>query len=130
MTTPEVSVILPQAGTNFTDQSNTTVAQSSAGEADRNFYVGLFLAILSTIFIGSSFIFKKRGLLKLAKHHGTRAGDIFSFQQFEGRLKPTINISFCRSCIFLQKMCSKGLGLKVSVTNSSAITYILLFVIL
>nr|XP_022324860.1 magnesium transporter NIPA3-like [Crassostrea virginica] len=74
MTTPEVSVILPQAGTNFKDQSNTTVAQSSAGEADRNFYVGLFLAILSTIFIGSSFIFKKRGLLKLAKHHGTRAG--------------------------------------------------------
>ncbi|XP_074649606.1 magnesium transporter NIPA2-like [Tubulanus polymorphus] len=42
-------------------------------DAQRHFYIGLFLAVLSTIFIGSSFILKKKGLLRLAKH-GSRAG--------------------------------------------------------
>lgn len=40
----------------------------------KEFYIGLTLAISSSIFIGSSFIFKKLGLLKLAKHSSTRAG--------------------------------------------------------
>lgn len=39
-----------------------------------DFYIGLSLAIISTVFIGTSFIFKKLGLLKLAKNQGTRAG--------------------------------------------------------
>lgn len=60
---------------NFTDQLNYSVPQPSAEEEARNFYVGLLLAIVSTIFIGSSFIFKKKGLLKLAENQGTRAGD-------------------------------------------------------
>ncbi|KAL8597036.1 hypothetical protein ACOMHN_055629 [Nucella lapillus] len=39
-----------------------------------DFYIGLFLAISSSIFIGVSFIFKKLGLLRLAKNSSTRAG--------------------------------------------------------
>ncbi|XP_014780842.1 magnesium transporter NIPA2 isoform X1 [Octopus bimaculoides] len=38
----------------------------------RDFYIGLTLAISSSLFIGSSFIFKKLGLLRLATH--ARAG--------------------------------------------------------
>uniref|UniRef100_A0ABI7Z2K8 NIPA like domain containing 1 n=1 Tax=Felis catus TaxID=9685 RepID=A0ABI7Z2K8_FELCA len=37
-------------------------------------YVGLMLAVSSSIFIGSSFILKKKGLLQLAKKGITRAG--------------------------------------------------------
>ncbi|TRY60138.1 hypothetical protein DNTS_006448, partial [Danionella cerebrum] len=39
-----------------------------------DFYIGLALAISSTIFIGCSFILKKKGLLRLAKKGSTRAG--------------------------------------------------------
>ncbi|XP_076446792.1 magnesium transporter NIPA2-like isoform X2 [Babylonia areolata] len=39
-----------------------------------DFYIGLFLAISSSLFIGTSFIFKKLGLLRLAKLSATRAG--------------------------------------------------------
>lgn len=70
--TEKITVLSPA---NFTDQLNYSVPQPSAEEEARNFYVGLLLAIVSTIFIGSSFIFKKKGLLKLAENQGTRAGD-------------------------------------------------------
>eukprot|EP00105_Crassostrea_gigas_P041465 XP_019925613.1 PREDICTED: magnesium transporter NIPA2-like [Crassostrea gigas] len=69
--TEKITVLSPA---NFTDQLNYSVPQPSAEEEARNFYVGLLLAIVSTIFIGSSFIFKKKGLLKLAENQGTRAG--------------------------------------------------------
>ncbi|KAJ8266516.1 hypothetical protein GJAV_G00131340 [Gymnothorax javanicus] len=39
-----------------------------------DFYIGLSLAVSSSIFIGSSFILKKKGLLRLAKNGCTRAG--------------------------------------------------------
>uniref|UniRef100_A0A8C1E573 Zgc:101583 n=1 Tax=Cyprinus carpio carpio TaxID=630221 RepID=A0A8C1E573_CYPCA len=38
-----------------------------------DFYIGLALAVSSTIFIGGSFILKKKGLLRLAKKGSTRA---------------------------------------------------------
>jgi len=41
-----------------------------------DFYIGLALAVSSTIFIGGSFILKKKGLLRLAKTGSTRAGTI------------------------------------------------------
>ncbi|XP_051825061.1 magnesium transporter NIPA2-like [Antechinus flavipes] len=41
---------------------------------NRNFYIGLTLALCSSIFIGSSFILKKKGLLKLASRGSMRAG--------------------------------------------------------
>uniref|UniRef100_UPI00358DFA69 magnesium transporter NIPA2-like n=1 Tax=Myxine glutinosa TaxID=7769 RepID=UPI00358DFA69 len=39
-----------------------------------NFYIGLSLAVSSSLFIGGSYILKKKGLLKLARHGSTRAG--------------------------------------------------------
>ncbi|XP_072040612.1 magnesium transporter NIPA2-like [Amphiura filiformis] len=46
-----------------------------AGPAEtRDFYIGLTLAVSSSIFIGSSFIVKKKALIKLSTH-STRAGD-------------------------------------------------------
>jgi hypothetical protein len=39
------------------------------------FYIGISLALLSSLFIGSSFILKKKGLLKLTTYNGSvRAG--------------------------------------------------------
>jgi len=39
------------------------------------FFIGIVLALLSSLFIGSSFILKKRGLLKLINYNGSiRAG--------------------------------------------------------
>jgi hypothetical protein len=39
------------------------------------FFIGIFLALLSSLFIGSSFILKKKGLLKLNNSNGSiRAG--------------------------------------------------------
>uniref|UniRef100_A0A672H968 NIPA magnesium transporter 2 n=1 Tax=Salarias fasciatus TaxID=181472 RepID=A0A672H968_SALFA len=40
-----------------------------------DFYIGLGLAISSSIFIGGSFILKKKGLLRLARKGSMRAGD-------------------------------------------------------
>ncbi|XP_048885010.1 magnesium transporter NIPA2-like [Brienomyrus brachyistius] len=45
---------------------------STAGHLD--FYIGLCLAVGSSAFIGSSFILKKQGLLRLAQKGSTRAG--------------------------------------------------------
>ncbi|OCT99479.1 magnesium transporter NIPA3 [Xenopus laevis] len=42
--------------------------------AKYNLYIGLILAISSSLFIGSSFIMKKKGLLRLADKGSTRAG--------------------------------------------------------
>uniref|UniRef100_A0A8C0GPR7 Uncharacterized protein n=1 Tax=Chelonoidis abingdonii TaxID=106734 RepID=A0A8C0GPR7_CHEAB len=39
-----------------------------------DFYIGLGLALSSSIFIGGSFILKKKGLLKLASRGSIRAG--------------------------------------------------------
>ena len=40
----------------------------------QNFYTGLGLAISSSVFIGSSFIIKKKGLLRVSQSSGLRAG--------------------------------------------------------
>lgn len=51
--------------------------QSDANAATtRDFYTGLGLAISSSLFIGTSFIVKKKGLLRVAKRSGVRAGEI------------------------------------------------------
>nr|XP_005283353.1 magnesium transporter NIPA2 [Chrysemys picta bellii]XP_042696773.1 magnesium transporter NIPA2 [Chrysemys picta bellii] len=54
---------------------NTSVAYEmtqSGGKYD--FYIGLVLAMSSSIFIGGSFILKKKGLLRLARKGSMRAG--------------------------------------------------------
>jgi hypothetical protein len=42
----------------------------------KDFYIGLSLAIGSSVFIGASFILKKKGLLRLASKGSMRAGNI------------------------------------------------------
>lgn len=44
-----------------------------------DFYIGLALAISSSIFIGGSFILKKKGLLRLARKGSMRAGAALIF---------------------------------------------------
>ncbi|KAK3099496.1 hypothetical protein FSP39_005322 [Pinctada imbricata] len=57
------------------NRSHTSnISLPSQADQIRDFYIGLGLAIGSSLFIGSSFIFKKLGLLKLARNQSTRAG--------------------------------------------------------
>lgn len=46
----------------------------SLGRGKYDFYIGLGLAMTSSIFIGGSFILKKKGLLRLARKGSMRAG--------------------------------------------------------
>uniref|UniRef100_A0A8C3T7L2 Uncharacterized protein n=1 Tax=Chelydra serpentina TaxID=8475 RepID=A0A8C3T7L2_CHESE len=57
---------------NHSNETNLSVS-TSAGSKYR-LYVGVALAIGSSIFVGSSFILKKKGLLQLADKGVTRAG--------------------------------------------------------
>ncbi|KAM3939609.1 magnesium transporter NIPA3 [Leptodactylus fuscus] len=54
--------------------SNETNLNISTFRNKYNLYIGLMLAISSSLFIGSSFIMKKKGLLRLADKGVTRAG--------------------------------------------------------
>lgn len=56
------------------NSSITNCSISANAENKYSLYVGLVLAISSSIFIGSSFILKKKGLLQLANRGVTRAG--------------------------------------------------------
>ena len=53
---------------------NSNLSISVNVENKYSLYVGLVLAVSSSIFIGSSFILKKKGLLQLANKGVTRAG--------------------------------------------------------
>ena len=48
-----------------TNQANTEQSSSHGHKLTKDFYIGLFLALASSFFIGTSFILKKKGLLKL-----------------------------------------------------------------
>nr|XP_004658903.2 magnesium transporter NIPA3 isoform X1 [Jaculus jaculus] len=56
------------------NSSITDFSISSSAENRYSLYVGLVLAMSSSVFIGSSFILKKKGLLQLANKGVTRAG--------------------------------------------------------
>ncbi|KAL3880147.1 hypothetical protein ACJMK2_032412 [Sinanodonta woodiana] len=65
-----------QNTTNATSFINTTTAVQKTNEGSvMNFYIGLAIAVLSSVMIGSSFIFKKVGLIRYAKMHDSRAGE-------------------------------------------------------
>uniref|UniRef100_A0A6I8PXC5 NIPA-like domain containing 1 n=1 Tax=Xenopus tropicalis TaxID=8364 RepID=A0A6I8PXC5_XENTR len=53
------------------NETNLDVAKTLG--AKYNLYIGLILAVSSSLFIGSSFIMKKKGLLRLAEKGSTRA---------------------------------------------------------
>ena len=45
-----------------------------SAQSDSDFYTGLGLALSSGLFIGTSFIIKKKGLLRVNSNSGSRAG--------------------------------------------------------
>ncbi|XP_004681365.1 PREDICTED: magnesium transporter NIPA3 [Condylura cristata] len=68
------SVLYSDSITSTVNTSITNLNISANAESQYSLYVGLVLAISSSIFIGSSFILKKKGLLQLANKGFTRAG--------------------------------------------------------
>ncbi|KAI4572410.1 hypothetical protein MJT46_005478 [Ovis ammon polii x Ovis aries] len=67
------------------NSSITNLSVSTNTENKYSLYIGLVLAISSSIFIGSSFILKKKGLLQLAKKGVTRAvgaGEVVNFAAY------------------------------------------------
>lgn len=60
---------------NVTDHTNTSSHIMGQDRGKYDFYIGLGLAISSSIFIGGSFILKKKGLLRLARKGSMRAGN-------------------------------------------------------
>lgn len=66
--------LLKSFKTSRQEEKKTTMTSSEISTFD-HFYFGIFLALLSSLFIGSSFILKKKGLIKLMQTDGTlRAG--------------------------------------------------------
>lgn len=59
-----------------TEQHNTSSLTMGQDRGRYDFYVGLALAVSSSIFIGGSFILKKKGLLRLARKGSMRAGTL------------------------------------------------------
>ena len=55
---------------NTTNVTTTVIPVLTEQEKIRNFFIGLFLAIIASCFTGTSFIFKKLGLRKLNKRAG------------------------------------------------------------
>ncbi|XP_072262355.1 magnesium transporter NIPA3 [Pyxicephalus adspersus] len=66
------SFISVQNGSQSTNETNLSITTSFVNKY--NLYIGLILAVSSSFFIGSSFIMKKKGLLRLAEKGVTRAG--------------------------------------------------------
>ncbi|XP_055967168.1 magnesium transporter NIPA3 [Sorex fumeus] len=69
-----VSQLLASELSGDPNASRTNLSISANIENKYSLYVGLILAVSSSIFIGSSFILKKKGLLQLANKGFTRAG--------------------------------------------------------
>ena len=55
----------------FVNRNNMNLAEAKAAHS---FYIGLTLALLSSFFIGSSFILKKKGLLRLCSSANSNGG--------------------------------------------------------
>ncbi|XP_019390289.1 PREDICTED: magnesium transporter NIPA4 [Crocodylus porosus] len=59
----------------FHDNLTLETSWETPVESKYGFYIGLALAVFSSFLIGGSVILKKKGLLRLVKTGGTRAGD-------------------------------------------------------
>ena len=66
VTTESLTTVTPSPSSASTEQHRVPLST--------DFIVGLVLAISSSAFIGTSFIVKKKGLLKVARSAGRRAG--------------------------------------------------------
>jgi len=52
----------------------TKVVVEAGHDKDKDFWIGFALAVSSSLFIGTSFIVKKKGLLRVARNSNQRAG--------------------------------------------------------
>ena len=66
-----------RGGVNDTEQIDQS--GSSSDDDMQNFMIGLCLAVISSVFTGSSFIYKKLGLIRYARKVGVRAGRLCLF---------------------------------------------------
>ena len=57
-----------------------TVVVEASNKKNKDFWIGFSLAVSSSIFIGTSFIVKKKGLLRVARSSNQRAGLAFVWQ--------------------------------------------------
>ena len=73
--TDSTATTLAQLVSNTTSSPTTT--KMASVDDNKNYYTGLGLALSSCIFIGTSFIVKKKGLLKVARTSSSRAGKVF-----------------------------------------------------
>ncbi|XP_022079534.1 magnesium transporter NIPA2-like isoform X2 [Acanthaster planci] len=64
----------PTTWDNATNCRDITMTPPTDPNSTRDFYIGLALAVSSSVFIGSSFIIKKKALIKISTY-ATRAGD-------------------------------------------------------
>ncbi|XP_020601291.1 magnesium transporter NIPA2-like [Orbicella faveolata] len=71
--TTNTSTFSSTAITGFSTVLTTSKTEDTSVD-NTDFYTGLGLAISSSVFIGTSFIIKKKGLLKVTRSSGTRAG--------------------------------------------------------
>lgn len=75
-----IDEVLAEKGTELAASRMPAVITSATAGTDElrisnEFFIGIGLALSSSLFIGSSFILKKKGLLKLTNYHGSlRAG--------------------------------------------------------
>ena len=67
-------------------------------DESKDFFIGLALAISSSIFIGASFIFKKKGLLRLEAKVSELTCDSRILEPFSGSSTSWIR----RSCVFIR----------------------------
>lgn len=67
------STDIPTASANIVTQVVTVVVEAS-NKKNKDFWIGFGLAVSSSIFIGTSFIVKKKGLLRVARNSNQRAG--------------------------------------------------------
>lgn len=63
----------PTGATNVVTQV-VTVLVEAGNKKDKDFWIGFGLAVSSSLFIGTSFIVKKKGLLRVARNSNRRAG--------------------------------------------------------
>jgi hypothetical protein len=91
--------------------SASTLYQQKQEFNKSDFYTGLTLALASSFFIGSSFILKKKGLLKLCNSNSTSAfnqNGKSNLRAGKQKFYLIINIHFCK--LFHAKIAQGGYG--------------------
>lgn len=73
----------------------------SLGRGKYDFYIGLGLAMTSSIFIGGSFILKKKGLLRLARKGSMRAGKLYPIGIRSTQITHTLGFFAYGSTVFM-----------------------------